>query len=51
MDKLKEYHLTVPHVTEIAYRLKKAGVDLPDGILTRRELVNELDKICRRNEK
>ena len=51
VDKLKEYHLTVPHVTEIAYRLKKAGVDLPDGILTRREIINELDKVCRRNEK
>ena len=41
---LKAHHLTVPQVTELAYELKRAGVPLPDGILTREELVFELRK-------
>ena len=32
----------VPQVTELAYELKQAGVDLPDGILTMDELVEKL---------
>ena len=39
VDKLKAYRLDVPQATLLAYELKKAGVDLPDGILTREELV------------
>ena len=39
---LKSYHLDVPQITELAYELKKDGVDLPDGILTREELVGAL---------
>lgn len=34
VDRLKEYRLDVPQVTELAYELKKEGVPLPDGILT-----------------
>ena len=32
----------VPQVTELAYELKQAGVDLPDGILTMDELMEKL---------
>lgn len=42
VEKLKEYRLDVPQVTELAYELKKAGLALPDGILTIDELVKEL---------
>ena len=42
VEKLKSYHLDVPQITELAYELKKDGVDLPDGILTREELVGAL---------
>ncbi|MDO5417381.1 MAG: energy-coupling factor transporter ATPase [Lachnospiraceae bacterium] len=42
VDKLKSYRLDVPQVTELAYELKKAGVNLPDGILTRKELMENL---------
>lgn len=38
VEKLKELHLDVPQVTLLAYELKKQGVDLPDGILTIKEL-------------
>lgn len=34
VERLKGYRLDVPQVTELAYELKKAGVPLPDGILT-----------------
>jgi len=39
---LKSYRLDVPQVTELAYELKEAGIDLPDGILSRRELMKYL---------
>ena len=42
VERLKSYRLDVPQATMLAYELKKAGVDLPDGILTREELVEAL---------
>ncbi len=45
VDKLKDLRLGVPQVTLLASELKKAGLPLPDGVLTREELVNELKKL------
>ena len=42
VEKLKKYRLDVPQVTELAYELRKSGVDIPAGILTREELVEAL---------
>ena len=42
VDELKEHRLDVPQVTLLAHELKQAGVPLPDGILTREELVSAL---------
>lgn len=42
VEKLKTYRLDVPQVTELAFELKKSGVDLPDGILRKEELMNVL---------
>lgn len=42
VDTLKEYGLDVPQVTLLAYELKKAGLRVPDGILTIEELVSAL---------
>lgn len=42
VDKLKSYRLDVPQVTELAYELKQAGVDIPDGILSNDELMKSL---------
>lgn len=42
VDTLKKYRLDVPQVTLLAYELKNAGADIPDGILTTEELVNAL---------
>ena len=42
VDTLKHYRLDVPQVTLLAHELHKAGVDIPEGILTTEELVNAL---------
>ena len=42
VEKLKSYRLDVPQVTLLAHELKQAGLSLPDGILTKEELVNAL---------
>ena len=42
VTELKKYRLDVPQVTELADELKQAGMELPDGILTIEELVDEL---------
>ena len=46
VERLKEFRLDVPQITLLAYELKKAGLDIPDGILTREELTEALEKLC-----
>ena len=45
VEKLEELRLGVPQATLVAHRLKKAGLPIPDGILTRQELREAL-KAC-----
>ena len=45
VESLKAHRMDVPQITLLAHELKKAGLDLPDGILTREELVDALIKI------
>ena len=42
VDKLKSYRLDVPQVTPLAHELRKSGLQIPQGILTRQELVEAL---------
>lgn len=42
VDELKSYRLDVPQVTELAYELRKAGVELTEGILSKKELLDQL---------
>lgn len=42
VSELKQYSLDVPQVTELAYELKQAGMELPDGILSIDELADRL---------
>lgn len=42
VDEIKKYRLDVPQVTELAYELKKAGVNLPNGILTVEEFIDAM---------
>lgn len=46
VDKLKQYRLDVPQVTLLADTLRKEGLDIPEGILRKEELV---DALCRLN--
>lgn len=41
-NELKELGLSVPKATELAYKLKEKGIPLPDGILSKEELIKEL---------
>lgn len=50
VELLKHYRLDVPQVTELAYELKEAGVDLPDGILSKEELMKYLVPILKAAE-
>lgn len=44
VDTLKSYRLDVPQITLLAHELRKSGMDIPEGTLTRQELV---DALCR----
>ena len=44
VDCLKEYRLDVPQVTILADKLRKMGLDIPEGILRKEELV---EAVCR----
>lgn len=45
VEELGQLRLCVPQITELAYELKKSGVNLPDGILTKEEFIKELKKL------
>lgn len=42
VESLQAHRMDVPQITLLAHELKKAGVALPDGILTREELMEAL---------
>lgn len=47
VEDIKKYRLDAPQVTELAYELRKAGLNIPAGILTVEELVEALQAIKR----
>lgn len=42
VEELQSHRLTVPQITLLAHELRKAGLMIPEGILTRQELVHAL---------
>ena len=42
VEELKGHRLDVPQITMLAHELRKSGLDIPEGILTRGELVQAL---------
>ena len=46
VETLKEHRLDVPQITLLAHELQKAGLAIPDGILTREELIDALQKVA-----
>ncbi|MGF7145400.1 energy-coupling factor transporter ATPase [Anaerotaenia torta] len=43
VEEIKRYRLDVPQVTELAYELSRAGLEIPAGILTVDELIRSLE--------
>lgn len=48
VERLKSYRLDVPQVTLLAHELRQEGLDLPEGILSVKELTEALEQ-CRQN--
>ncbi|MGN0203858.1 MAG: energy-coupling factor transporter ATPase [Coprococcus sp.] len=48
VEELRQLRLTVPQVTELAWELKMQGMPLPEGILTREELIENIDSLLRK---
>ena len=44
VEEMQALHLDVPVVTLLAHELRKAGLDIPEGILTKEELVEALQQ-------
>ena len=42
VEELQSHRLDVPQITQLAHELRKEGMDIPKGILTRRELLEAL---------
>ena len=49
VEKLKSLRLDVPQVTLLAHELKKGGLDIPEGILTTKELLEALSRLKQEN--
>lgn len=47
VDTLQEHRLDVPQITLLAHELQRAGLPLADGILTREELIDALERIVK----
>ena len=43
VDELRALQLDVPQITLLAHKLKEAGLNIPDGVLSREELTNVLN--------
>ncbi|MFV0466752.1 MAG: energy-coupling factor transporter ATPase [Lachnospiraceae bacterium] len=50
VEELQEHSLDVPQITMLAHELKLAGLEISDGILTREELVHEIEACYRSSE-
>ncbi len=46
VEELESYRLDVPQVTRLAFELRKAGLDIPEGVLTREELVDAIRRLA-----
>lgn len=51
VEKMRSLRLDVPQVTMLAYELKKHGIPLPDGILTKEEFADEVISYYRANHR
>ena len=45
MEKLNEVGLDVPQVTQLAYELKKEGIDISLEVLTEEDMLEEIERL------
>ncbi|MBR6632949.1 MAG: energy-coupling factor transporter ATPase [Clostridia bacterium] len=50
VEKLREIELDVPQVTDLAYRLRRDGFELPEGLLFEEETIGALMKLFERGK-
>lgn len=50
VEELRQLRLAVPQVTELAWELKQQGMPLPEGILTRDELIENIDRLLKKED-
>jgi len=50
VEKLRSIELDVPQITDLCHRLKKAGINIPEGILTEDEAIDAIKKLARRGK-
>lgn len=50
VDELKAIRMDVPEVTELAWKLRKKGLNVPEAVLTRKELIDALQKLLPKQE-
>lgn len=50
VEKLREIELDVPQVTDLAYRLRRDGFELPEGLLFEEETIEALMKLFERGK-
>lgn len=46
VEELKKHRLDVPQITLLAHELRKAGMNIPEGILTRKELIEAVSRVA-----
>ena len=46
VDRLREMHLDVPHMTSLAADLRREGMPLQSGILTIDDMIREVERLC-----
>ena len=45
VEEMRELHLDVPHMADLAHELREEGMPLPEGILTVEEMAQEVVKL------
>ena len=50
VEKLRAIELDVPQITDLGHRLRKAGMDIPEGILTEEEAIEAIKKLAKRGK-
>lgn len=48
VEKLRAIELDVPQITDLGHRLRSAGIDIPEGLLTEDEAIDAIKKLAKK---